>query len=196
MRRCAVKRYIYTVLVSVMLFFIVMPPSLGATTEPYDPLEYLYKKEQDYVKSTREAITAALGAIADAKGEIGPFFTDGYQKWAEGLSGKFKVVNEKTKAIGAIAAPDTFSEVQAQAQGITVFNSDHVYNSLNPFDMMNDLAYAMQTFSNLEGGLNAVRGQVEGVSGALEGKAAALAKKNKMGADILDSMLSCEDTTT
>jgi hypothetical protein len=36
-------------------------------------------------------------------------------------------VNDKTRAIGAIDAPDAFSAVQAQARGINTMNSDNIY---------------------------------------------------------------------
>jgi hypothetical protein len=190
-----VKRKIYAAGILLLLIFMIMPPSLGATTEPYDPMDYLYEEEQAYVKSMRSSITEALSAIADANGEIGPFFTEGYEKWADGVVAKFDAVNDKTRAIGAIDAPDAFSAVQAQARGINTMNSDNIYNFLSPYEIT-DLANAMQSFSKLEGSLNTVRGQVQAVSSALEGKAAELAKKNKMGADIIDSILGCESTAS
>ena len=190
------KRKIYAVLISLMLFFMVVPLSLGATTSTYNPMEYLTEEEQAYVKDMRGAIDKARSAIADAKGELIPYFPDGYQKWVEGLLGKFSNVNKSVAAMGSIAAPSAFGVVQAQAKSIGDYDVAYVGGLVSPMAMQLDLAYAVGIFADLEGSLNSALGEVEAVSGTLEKTVAEVAKKQKMGADILDSLLSCEESTT
>jgi len=191
-----VKRNIYVVLISLMLFFMVVPFSLGATTSTYNPMEYLTEEEQAYVKDMRGAIDKARGAIADAKGELIPVFPEGYEKWTETLVGKFSNVNKSIAAMGSIAAPSAFGAVQAQAKSIGDYDLGWVADIVHPMRMQSDLAYAVGTFAEMEASLTGALGEVEAVSGTLEKTVAEVAKKQKMGADIVDSLLSCEETAT
>ncbi len=190
------KSKFYATLILLMLFFIVVPPSLGATMTAYNPMEYLTEEEQAYVKEMRGAIDAARGAITDAKAELIPIFPEGYEKWVNGFTGKVSNINKTTEAMGAIPAPSAFSAVQAQAGKIGGYDVGWVGDMFNPMVMQSDLAQAMKTFADAEASFNSALKEVEAVSSTLEKTVAEVAKKQKMGADIVNAMLSCDETAT
>ena len=195
-RRCAVKTKIYAILVFLMLFFIVVPPSLGATTATRAPFDYLDSDEQEYASQLRAKVAEAKADVATTRAELGTSFLQGYDEWTKSAVAGFGAIDAHVAAIKNISAPASFSDVQGECQSLMGFAPDSIAFTFSFGGGPDSLIEIAQLVGHLEGDLKDLDAQLDSVLASLDARINKIAEAQKMGEDILDSFLSCDDTST
>jgi hypothetical protein len=182
-----------------MLLCIIVPPSLGATSTATDTrtdFDCLNSEEQAYVTGMQGAIAHAKDSAQTARADLGTVFLQGYEDWYKAFPVEVAQMNIAIDAVRNMQAPGTFSGVAAQAQKLEGVGVGHVKDVFDPYEVPMHLPEVAREVALFDEDFGGIIGDLNDLNSALDKRVAEVAKLQRMGEDILGSMLSCDETTT
>jgi hypothetical protein len=119
----------------------------------------------------------------------------GYLDFEKRFPGELAAANDAIAVIKSISAPASFSDVAAQAQGISFFNIRSVSDMLKPQPPFGLIGIA-QSVGAIEGEFAGVDKELTSLLSALEQQVAKVAEAQRLGEEALNQIFSCDETKT